>query len=202
MIDYIKDIDLFDHVAEYDAILVATNTCYAMRHGLQRKISLYYPYVYEKNLKTKYGDSKKMGTVLECASEGQPTFLLCFVNNGINTRPDIKTDFLSYDSLENCLKLINVLYKSKHLASTLLGSSRFDGNGDKDKIKKIIERCITDLDLTIYEYEQKSRDEMIKEVMEKERAVKETDRKLYYKMVKERKEKEKKLKELNGRAKC
>ena len=73
---------------------------------------------------------------------------------------------------------------------------------DKDKIKEIIERCITDLDLTIYEYEQKSRDEMIKEVMEKERAVKETDRKLYYKIVKERKEKEKKLKELNGRAKC
>ena len=202
MIDYIYNVDLFDHVAEYDAILVATNTCYAMRHGIQRKISLNYPYVYDKNLKTKYGDSKKMGTILECASGGQPTFVLCFVNNGINTRPDIKADFLSYDSLENCLKLVNVLYKGKHLASTLLGSSRFDGNGDKDKIKEIIERCITDLDLTIYEYEQKSRDEMVKEVREKELAVKKTDKELYYKMVKERKEREKKLKELNGRAKC
>lgn len=95
---------------------------------------------------------------------------------------------MSYDSLENCLKLVNVLYKGKHLASTLLGSSRFDGNGDKDKIKEIIERCLTDLDLTIYEYEQKSRDEMVKEVREKELAVKKTDKELYYKMVKERKE--------------
>ena len=108
----------------------------------------------------------------------------------------------STTSLENCLKLVNVLYKGKHLASTLLGSSRFDGNGDKDKIKEIIERCLTDLDLTIYEYEQKSRDEMVKEVREKELAVKKTDKELYYKMVKERKEREKKLKELNGRAKC
>ena len=43
---------------------------------------------------------------------------------------------------------------------------------------------------------------MVKEVREKELAVKKTDKELYYKMVKERKEREKKLKELNGRAKC
>lgn len=202
MIDYIKDVDLFDHVSEYDAIIVGTNTCYAMRHGFQHKISLYYPYVYEANLNTKYGDSRKLGTVIECKSEGQPTFLLCFINNGINTRPDLKTDFLSYDSLENALKIINVLYKGKHLASTLLGSSKFDGNGDINKIKDIFNKSITSLDLTIYDYEQKSRDEMLKETRDKELAVKAVDLDAYYKMVAERKEKEKKLKELNGRAKC
>ena len=201
MIDYIFDVDLFDHVSEYDAILVATNTSYVMRHGIQRKISLHYPYVYEANLKTKYADIKKMGTILQCEKEGCPTFILCYVNNGINTRPDVKEDFLSYDSLENCLKIVNVLYKGKHLASTFLGSSKFDGNGDKEKIRNIITTSLTDVDLTIYDYEQKSRDEMWKEQYEKEMAVKKIDRVKYYEMVRDRKEKERKIKELNGRTK-
>ena len=129
------------------------------------------------------------------------TFILCYVNNGINTRPDVKADFLSYDSLENCLKIVNVLYKGKHLASTLLGSSKFDGNGDKEKIRNIITTSLTDVDLTIYDYEQKSRDEMWKEQYEKEMAVKKIDRVKYYEMVRDRKEKERKIKELNGRTK-
>ena len=201
MIDYVFDVDLFYHVAEYDAILVATNICYAMRHGIQRKISLHYPYVYDSNLKTKYGDTNKMGTIIECVSEGQPKFVLCYVNNGINTRPDLKTDYLSYESLEKCLKIVNVLYKGKHLASTLLGNSKFDGNGDEERIKEIMGRCVTDFHLTVYDYKQLSRDEMNMEALKEERAVKDTDRELYYKLVKERKKRENELKKLNGRAK-
>lgn len=200
MVTYIKDIDLFDHVSEYDAIIIGVNTCYSMRHGFQRKVSLYYPYVYDANIKTKYGDSNKLGTVIKCEEENNPTFLLCFINNGLNTRTDLKTDFLSYESLENCLKIINVLYKGKHLASTLLGSSKFDGNGDKSKIKCMFEEHLKDLDITVYDYEQKSRDQMVMEERLKEFEVKKKDLKLYYKMVRERKERIRKLKELNGRA--
>lgn len=93
------------------------------------------------------------------------------------------------------------MYKGKHLASTLLGSSKFDGNGDKEKIRNIITTSLTDVDLTIYDYEQKSRDEMWKEQYEKEMAVKKIDRVKYYEMVRDRKEKERKIKELNGRTK-
>jgi hypothetical protein len=201
MIDFIKDIELNDHVAEYDAIIVGTNTCYAMRHGFQRIVMLNYPYVYEENLKTKYGDKNKMGEIIECKSKGNPTFILCFINNGINTRPDLKTDFLSYDSLENALKIINVLYKGKHLACTLLGNSKFDGNGDKDRIVDIFKKCATNVNITIYDYVQKSRDEMIKETRAKELEIKKTDIKKYYDVVAKRKEKEKRLKSLNGHAK-
>lgn len=200
MINYIYDVDLFNHVSEYDAIIIGVNTCYTMRHGFQRKVSLHYPYVYDANVKTKYGDVKKLGTVIKCEEENKPTFLLCFINNGLNTRTDLKTDFLSYESLEDCLKIINVLYKGKRLASTLLGSSKFDGNGDKDKIKKIFENCLTDLDITIYEYEQKSRDQMVIEERMKEFAMKKKDLKQYHQMVKERKERLRRIKELNGRA--
>lgn len=188
MINVIKDIDLYNHVGEYDVVLVGTNNYCMMSNGIQLNVMLNYHYVYEKNLETKYGDPEKLGTVLECASEGEPTFCLCFIYAG-NFRPDMKKDYLSYESLEKCLKLVNVLYRGKKVATTLLGASRFDGNGDRDRIMEIFNSTITDVDLTIYDYHQLSRDEQIKDMWTKESEVKEKDREAYYKMVGERKKK-------------
>jgi hypothetical protein len=187
MIDVIKDVDLFEHVSDYDAVLIGTNTYCTMSQGIQLKIMLNYHYVYEKNLETKYADPEKLGTILECKSDGEPTFCLCFITNSYNFRPDLQKDFLSYESLEKCLRLVNLLYRGKKIATTLLGASRFDGNGDKDKIMEIFNNTIKDVDLTIYDYHQKSRAEEMKEVREKELEVKKRDRAEYYKMVAERK---------------
>jgi hypothetical protein len=148
---------------------------------------LNYPYAYEKNLETKYGDIEKLGTVLECKSEGEPTFCLCFITVGYNFRPDLQKDYLSYEALEKCLKLVNILYKGKKIACPLLGASRFDGNGDKEKIYEIFNKCLTNVDVTIYDYFQKSRAEEMKEVRDNELAVKKVDRKAYYEMVAKRK---------------
>lgn len=186
MIKVIKDVDLYNHVGEFDVVLVGTNNYCMMSQGIQLNIMLNYPYVYDKNLETKYGDPEKLGTVLECASEGEPTFCLCFICGG-NFRPDLQKDYLSYESLEKCLKLVNILYKGKNVATTLLGASRFDGNGDKEKILEIFNNCITDVNLTIYDYYQKSRSEQLNEVRNKELAVREKDRKAYYEMVRKRK---------------
>jgi hypothetical protein len=160
MIKVIKDVDLYNHVGEFDVVLVGTNNYCMMSQGIQLNIMLNYPYVYDRNLETKYGDPEKLGTVLECTSEGEPTFCLCFICGG-NFRPDLQKDYLSYESLEKCLKLVNILYKGKNVATTLLGASRFDGNGDKDKILEIFNSCITDVNLTIYDYYQKSRSEQL-----------------------------------------
>jgi hypothetical protein len=186
MIKVIKDVDLYNHVGEFDVVLVGTNNYCMMSQGIQLNIMLNYPYVYDKNLETKYGDPEKLGTVLECASEGEPTFCLCFICGG-NFRPDLQKDYLSYESLEKCLKLVNILYKGKNVATTILGASRFDGNGDKEKILEIFNNCITDVNLTIYDYYQKSRSEQLNEVRNKELAVREKDRKAYYEMVRKRK---------------
>ena len=187
MINFIRDVDLFEHVSDYDAVLIGTNTYCTMSQGIQLKIMLNYHYVYEKNLETKYADPEKLGTILECKSDGEPTFCLCFITNSYNFRPDLQKDFLSYESLEKCLRLVNLLYRGKKIATTLLGASRFDGNGDKDKIMEIFNNTIKDVDLTIYDYHQKSRAEEMKEVREKELEVKKRDRAEYYKMVAERK---------------
>ena len=187
MINVIKDIDLHNHVGEYDVVLVATTNYCTMSHGIQLQVMLNYPYVYDKNLETKYGDPEKLGTVLECSKDGEPTFCLCFITNSYNFRPDLQKDYLSYESLEKCLKLVNVLYKDKRVACTLMGESRFDGNGDRERILEIFDNTIMDVDLTIYDYYQKSRAEEMKEVREKELEVKAKDRKAYYEMVAKRK---------------
>jgi hypothetical protein len=157
-----------------------------MPHGIQLKVMLNYPYVYNKNLETKYGDMEKLGTILECSSEGEPTFCLCFIVKG-NFRPDLQKDYLLYDSLESCLKLINILYKGKKIACPLLGASRFDGNGDRDKIMEIFNRCMSDVELTIFDYFQPSRDEEVIEMLRNERKIKENDWEAYHKLVVKRK---------------
>lgn len=188
MINIIKDVDLFNHFSEYDAVLIGTNTYCTMSQGIQLKVMLEYPYVYEKNLETKYADPEKLGTLLECKSEGEPTFCLCFITNSYNFRPDLNNVYISYESLEKCLKLVNILYRGKKIATTLLGASKFDGNGDRDKVMEIFKDTINDVDLTIYDYEQKSRNEYIKEWYFKEKEMKAIDKKEYYKMVRKRKQ--------------
>lgn len=188
MINVIKNEDIYLHFSEYDIILIGTNIYCTMSQGIQLKIMLNYPYVYNKNLETKYGDMDKMGTILECKSENEPTFCLCFIVKGYNFRPDLEKDYLSYDALENALKLVNVKYKGKKIACPLLGSSRFDGNGDKEKILNIFKKALTDVECTVFDYFQKSRAEEMKEVRDRELAVKKDNRKAYYEMVRKRKE--------------
>ena len=187
MIKVIKDTELYDHFSEYDVTLVGTNIYASMGQGIQLKVMINYPYVYDKNMESKYGDMRKMGTILECKKDGEPTFCLCFITKGYNFRPDKEKDYLSYESLEKCLKLVNVMYKGKRLCCTLLGASPFDGNGDKTRIMNIFEKCAKDVDLTIYDYEQKSRNAEFMEMFAKERKVRDKDPKRYYQLVKERK---------------
>lgn len=199
MLNVIEGDDLYEHINEYDAILIGTGTYCSMSQGLQRKVMLNYPYVQEENMKTKYGDKKKLGTVLDCKENGKPTFILMYVYEG-NFRPDKNKEYVSYESVEKCFKIINILYKDKKLASTIIGASKFDGNGDKNKLLKIIENNSSNINLTIYDYEQKSRSEELKEQYEKEKKLKETDLEAYYDAVKERKEKAKIRRQKNGHA--
>ena len=199
MIKIIKDIDLFDNVKDYDIVLVGTNIYCNLSQGFQRKVMLNYPYVQEMNMSTKYADKKKLGTILECKKENNPIFLLLYITEG-NFRPDLKKDTLSYESLEKCIKLINILYKGMNIACPFLGSSRFDGNGDKDKILKIIENNSKNINITIFDYEQKSRAEELKETREKELKLKKENADAYYEAVKKRKEKAEERYKNNGHA--
>ena len=187
MINIIKDVDLYDHFSEYDAILIGTNLYCTMSQGIQLKVMLNYPYVYNKNLETKYGDIDKLGTILECESDGEPTFCLCFITKGFNFRPDLESDYLSYEALENCLRFVNILYKGKNIACPLLGTSRFDGNGDRERIMEIFNKTLTDVNVTIFDYFQRSRAEEMKEWRDIEIETKKHNKEAYYELIRKRK---------------
>lgn len=82
MITIIKDVDLSEEIEKYDLLIVTTSTYCTMANGFEREVSLNYPYVREANLNTKYADISKMGTIIECSKENEPTFILSFICKG------------------------------------------------------------------------------------------------------------------------
>ena len=161
MIDIVINESPISHVSEYDAIIVGTNCYQSMRNGFQGEVAKRYKYVLESNYKTRYADNRKLGTIVE--TDDSPKFILAFITFGLNFKGGDK-EYLDYEALGKCLRLINILYKGKHLATTMLGTTKYDGNGDRDKVLEMFNKEIKDLDLTIYDYRQESFNEMNQKV--------------------------------------
>lgn len=154
MINIVKDKDLIYDIFNYDVILIGTSIYCTLGNGFQHEIKINFPEVNEKNMESPYADPKKLGNILTI-NERNVTFCLCFINSG-RFRPDLKKDYLDYDALKQCLICVNNLFKNKKVATTVIGNSKFDGDGDYNKILDILTTYCTDIDLTIYDYEQQS----------------------------------------------
>lgn len=200
MIRVIKDVNLFDEIDRYENIAVGTNVYCTMSQGFQRKIMVHYPLVQRENEKTNYGDVRKLGTVMRCSEDGK-SFSVCYICKGYNFRPDLCSDYLDYDALRKCCKLLNVLYKGKTMAMPLLGNSRFDGNGDRDKILTIMTEELKDVDAVVYDYWQESKSEEKKRIYDYEMELKRTDYNMYKQAVSERKRIENMVRQKNGHTK-
>lgn len=198
MINIVKDEDIIGHINDHDIILIGTNVYCTLSQGVQREIALNYPYVREMNFQTKYGDENKLGTILECKVINEPIISLLYICRGYPCKKVNGNDYLSYESLEKCLGLINVKYKGLNIGCPLLGCSRFDGNGDKERVIKIFEKYLTNVNVTIYDYYQMSREEKQISTLKKEMEVKSKDYSAYREMVKQRKEEAEKRFKRNG----
>lgn len=203
MLKIINGEDIMHHINEYDAIIISANIyCILQKDGVQHDIALNYPYVREMNFSTRYADINKLGTILECNVENEPLIILAYIYKGFhNTKKKGEraiNDFLSYESLEKCLNKINIAYKGKNIACPLLGCTPYDGNGNKEKVIEIIDRCLCDVNVTIYDYKQKTRGEKLKEIYEYEKSIKKVDYELYRKIVSERKKKAEERFKRNG----
>lgn len=198
MINTVKDEDIMGHINDHDIILIGTNVYCTLSQGVQREIALNYPYVREMNFQTKYGDENKLGTILECKVINEPVISLLYICRGYPCKKVNGNDYLSYESLEKCLKLINVKYKGLNIGCPLLGCSRFDGNGNKERVIKIFEKYLTNVNVTIYDYYQMSREEKQISTLKKEMEVKSKDYSAYREMVKQRKEEAEKRFKRNG----
>ena len=157
MLKIIKDKDPIWDTDKFDVILIGTSIYNQLNGGFQSKMKYKYPIVDEKNRETKYADFSKLGTRITI--NDTPIISLMYICG--YPRPNIDT--VDYDSLTKCLMTANAEFRGKKVMATILGSSQFDGNGDKDKCLKIIEDSTKDLDITLYDYEQKKRADEIRE---------------------------------------
>ena len=157
MLKIIKDKDPIWDTDKFDVILIGTSIYNQLNGGFQSKMKYKYPMVDEKNRETKYADFSKLGTRITI--NDTPVISLMYICG--YPRPNIDT--VDYDSLTKCLLTANAEFRGKKVMATILGSSQFDGNGDKDKCLKIIEDTTKDLDITLYDYEQKKRADEIRE---------------------------------------
>lgn len=156
MVKLIENIDLINDIDKYDMVLVGTNTYHTMGNGFQHKIRVNYPDVYKTNILTKYGDINKLGTykLIKLNNQKKTTIVLCFISKGFNFRPDLKSEYLDYNAIIKVLEQIDLEYKNKNIATTILGHSKYEGNGDKDKLLNILTNKIKKNNLFIYDYEQ------------------------------------------------
>ena len=157
MLKIIKDKDPIWETDKFDVILIGTSIYNQLNGGFQSKMKYKYPIVDEKNRETKYADISKLGTRITI--NDTPIISLMYICG--YPRPNIDT--VDYDSLTKCLLTANAEFRGKKVMATILGSSQFDGNGDKDKCLKIIEDSTKDLDITLYDYDQKKRADEIRE---------------------------------------
>ena len=148
MLNFIKNKDAIWETDKYDVILVGTSIYNMLSNGFQSKLRLKYPYIEEINNSTNYGDLRKLGKRMTI--QGKPIISLMYIAKYPNSR----REFIDYDALEHALSTANAEFRGKKVLTTMLGCSKFDGNGDKDKVLEIINRTANNLELDVYDYLQ------------------------------------------------
>lgn len=148
----VKDKFLIEDIKKYTIVLVPMSANNSMNSGFAYEIGLNFPLIREKVQTTPYGDRRKFGTVSVFKDDGI-TFCICFMHTGGQSK---QVEYVKYDSLANCLDLININFKGKTVASPILGSTKYDGRGDKEKIINIFKEHCTDIDLILYDYEERN----------------------------------------------
>ena len=141
--------DAIFYTDSYDVVLVGTSVYNMLTNGFQSKIRFKYPNVRDANDRTGYGDLRKLGTRLtvDC---GSTQVSLMYVSKFPNSR----RVFVDYDALRNALLTARKEFNGKRIMTTVVGSTPFDGNGDKETCLSIISDCMNGVDIDVYDYEQ------------------------------------------------
>lgn len=184
MINFVRNKDLIWETDNYDVILVGTSIYCMLSNGFQGKINLKYPFLEEENNKTSYGNLKKLGTRITINKENTPIISLMYICK----HPHKTREFISYDALEQCLRTAMAEFKGKKIATTLLGCSVFDGNGDREKILGIMEDCTKGYSLDVYDYKQLDKNDEIELIKRKIISTKDTNPEKYQEMWNKREE--------------
>lgn len=160
--------ELFPNIKDYDVILFGMALNHSFNQGFLYDLALNFPDIKQyENRGTGYGDRRKYGTIFSIVSHDSSIlsdkatdskiFCACYMNDGGYNRKDGNLDCVRYDSLEKCLIAVKERYKGYgfKIAAPIIGASYYDGAGDKEKILSIFRKVFTDVDIDLYDYEQK-----------------------------------------------
>ena len=176
MLKIVKDKDPIWNTEDFDVLLIGTSIYNQMDGGFQSKIRYKYPIVEETNKKTKYADTSKLGQSVTI--NGNPTISIMYVCG----YPRPNKESVDYNALKRCFLTANAEFKGKKVLTTIVGSSQFDGNGDKNQCLEIIQECTKDLNLTVYDYVQKKKKDEIDEQKQYLKSLQFTDVEKYKKL--------------------
>lgn len=148
---FIHNKPLIEDIFDYDLIIVGTGIHNALGNGFQYDVKINFPQVEQTIKQTPYADARKLGSVT--VVNENPIFCVGFIHKG-GYRKDLNPDYLDYKALEDVLNLIDSNFENKKIATTLLGCSQYDGNGNKEKVLEIFNK-LSNNDFFIYDYEQR-----------------------------------------------
>lgn len=152
MVTIVKDKPLIEDVFNYDIIIVGTGIHNTLGNGFQHDIKINFPFVEDALKKTPYADKRKLGTVTVVKST--PLYCLGFIHSG-GYRKDLNPVYLDYQALNDVLHLIDNNFKNKRIASSFIGCSEFDGNGDKERVLDMFNNLTGENEYFLYDYEQR-----------------------------------------------
>lgn len=148
---FIHNKPLIEDIFDYDLIIVGTGIHNALGNGFQYDVKINFPQVEQIVKQTPYADVRKLGSVT--VVNENPIFCVGFIHKG-GYRKDLNPDYLDYKALEEVLNLIDSNFENKRIATTLLGCSQYDGNGNKEKVLEIFNK-LSNNNFFIYDYEQR-----------------------------------------------
>jgi hypothetical protein len=151
-ITLVHDKPLIEDIFNYDIIIVGTGVHNALGNGFQYDVKINFPLVEYVVKQTPYADPRKMGTV--SVINETPIFCVGFIHQG-GYRKDLTPDYLNYDAVKDVLHLVDTNFKEKKIATTLIGCSLFDGNGDKNQVLEFFNGLSDNNEYFIYDYEQR-----------------------------------------------
>ena len=154
---HIFEQELLPNIKKYDVVLFGMGINNSFNRGLLYDIALNFPKVRkEENSLSPYGCKTKYGTILPIQVE-DIIFCPCYMNDGGYCSWNGVKDFVRYEELEKCLKTVSSRFKGKKICAPIIGVSYYDGNGNREKLLNIFEKCFIDCDVDIYDYIQLDR---------------------------------------------
>lgn len=123
--------DLINDIYKFDVIILWMNINNSMNNGFLKYIDVNFPEIKEKEIKSGYGDLRKLGKINEIKTKNM-RFCICYV---------YKNNNISYELVKECSCLIKDQYSTQKIAAVSILND------------EILKKCFEDIDITIYNKE-------------------------------------------------